>query len=48
MGKSGKKVDKNGDFPCFFGLAVVVLGYSRNGPCWDGKILREGRQEKGE
>jgi len=26
MGKSGKKTDKNGDFPCFFGRAVVEKG----------------------
>jgi len=31
----GEKTDKNGDFPCFFGLAVVVLGYSQDGLGWD-------------
>jgi len=36
-GKSGEKTDKNGDFPCFFGWAVVGLAYSRDGLCWDGE-----------
>ena len=38
-GKSGKKVDKNGDFSCFFGWAVVE-GVVRISYC----VLR-GREE---